>query len=117
MTQVQLPPKFQPHPEVAAGAITLNQAVMMIRRGWLTHDGARFLLPPRAWPYLPQPEPQQAQAEQPKRFGLIHSIKNWSKQYARATANSARACNGFGSTAPLAKRLTGERRSLRGYLN
>jgi hypothetical protein len=80
MTQVQLPPRFQSHPEVAAGAITLDQAAMMIRRGWLTHDGARFLLPPRAWALLPKPLPQPAQAEQPKRFALIRSI--WSKQYA-----------------------------------
>jgi hypothetical protein len=82
MTQVQLPPKFQPHPEVAAGAITLEQAVMMIRRGWLSYEGACFLLPPKAWLLLPKPEPQQAQTEQPKRFGLIRSLKNWSKQYA-----------------------------------
>jgi hypothetical protein len=81
MTQVQLPPRFQSHPEVAAGVITLDQAAMMIERGWLTYDGARFLLPPRAWPYLPKPAPQSAQTEQPKRLGLIHSIKNWRKQY------------------------------------
>jgi hypothetical protein len=60
MTQVKLPPRFQSHPECAAGAITLDQAAMMIRRGWLTHDDARFLLPPRAWPLLPQPaQPKQ----------------------------------------------------------
>jgi hypothetical protein len=80
--QVQLPPKFQPHPEVAAGAITLDQAVMMIRQGWLTYEGACYLLPPRAWPLLPKPVPQQAQAKQPKRFGLMHSLRNWSNQYA-----------------------------------
>jgi hypothetical protein len=79
MTQVQLPPKFTAHPEVAAGAITLDQAVMMIHRGWLTHDGARFLLPPRAWALLPQPA--QAEQNQNQGRGLIHSIKNWSKQY------------------------------------
>ena len=56
MTQaVKLPPKFTAHPEVAAGAITLDQAVMMIERGWLTYEGACYLLPARAWPYLPQP--------------------------------------------------------------
>lgn len=82
MTQAQLPPQFQSHPECAAGAITLDQAAMMIERGWLTHDGAHFLLPPRAWDLLPKPVPQPAEAEQPKRFGLIRSLKNWSKQYA-----------------------------------
>jgi hypothetical protein len=82
MTQVQLPPKFTAHPEVASGAITLDQAVMMIERGWLTYEGGCYLLPARAWPYLPQPAPQPVQAEQSKRLGLIHSIKNWSKQYA-----------------------------------
>jgi hypothetical protein len=82
MTQVQLPPQFTAHPEVAAGAITIDQAVMMIRRGWLTYEGACYLLPPRAWPLLPKPAPQPAQAKQPKRFALIHSLKFWSKQYA-----------------------------------
>jgi hypothetical protein len=58
--QVKLPPKFQPHPECAAGILTLDQAAMMIRMGWLTHEGAQFVLPPRAWPLLPQPEQEQA---------------------------------------------------------
>jgi hypothetical protein len=82
MTQAQLPPRFQSHPECAAGAITLDQAAMMIHKGWLTHDGARFLLPPRAWALLPKPAPQSAKAEQVQRLGFIRSIKNWSKQYA-----------------------------------
>ncbi len=82
MTQVQLPPKFQPHPEVAAGAITLDQAVMLMERGWLTYEGACYLLPPRAWPLLPKPAPKPAQAKQPKRFALIRNITNWRKQYA-----------------------------------
>lgn len=82
MTQAQLPPRFQSHPEVAAGAITLDQAAMMIERGWLNHDGARFLLPPRAWPLLPKPAPQPAQAEQPKRLSLIQLLNDWSKKYA-----------------------------------
>lgn len=55
MTEVQLPPRFQPHPEVAAGAITVDQAAMMIQNGWLTYEGACFLLPPRAWGLLPKP--------------------------------------------------------------
>jgi hypothetical protein len=78
MTQVQLPPKFTAHPEVAAGTITLDQAVMMIHRGWLTIEGACYLLPARAWPYLPQ----QTQAEQPQVKGWFRKLKNWSKQYA-----------------------------------
>ncbi len=78
MTQVQLPPKFTAHPEVAAGAITLDQAAMMIRRGWLTYEGACYLLPARAWPYLPQPD----EAMQPQGKGWVHSLRKWSKQYA-----------------------------------
>jgi hypothetical protein len=76
MTQVQLPPRFQSHPEVAAGAITLDQAAMMIRRGWLTNEGARFLLPPRAWPYLPQPVQQPAQAVRVQRGGWMQHLRN-----------------------------------------
>ncbi|MGB8699118.1 MAG: hypothetical protein WCD18_06860 [Thermosynechococcaceae cyanobacterium] len=56
MTQVQLPPCFPSHPEVAAGVITLDQAAMMIRCGWLTYEGACYLLPPSAWLLLPKPE-------------------------------------------------------------
>jgi hypothetical protein len=81
MNTLQLP-NFKNHPECAAGAITLDQAAMMIERGWLTHDGARFLLPPRAWALLPKPVPKPAQAVRVQRFALIRSIKNWSKQYA-----------------------------------
>jgi hypothetical protein len=71
MTQAQLPPRFQSHPECAAGSITLDQAAMMIERGWLTHDVARFLLPPRAWALLPKPAPQTAQAERMQRRGWM----------------------------------------------
>jgi hypothetical protein len=49
MTRVELPPQFQPHPECAAGVITIDQAVMMIHLGWLTSEGARWMFPPIAW--------------------------------------------------------------------
>jgi hypothetical protein len=28
----------------------------MIRNGWLTYEGAQFVLSPNAWPLLPNPE-------------------------------------------------------------
>jgi hypothetical protein len=71
MNTLQLP-NFKNHPECAAGAITLDQAAMMIRRGWLTHDGARFLLPPRAWALLPKP----AQAVRVQRGGWMQHLRN-----------------------------------------
>jgi hypothetical protein len=72
MNQVQLPPRFQPHPECAAGILTLDQAAMMIRIGWLTLEGAQFVLPPSAWPYLPQPKQQLAQVGRSQRLeGMI----------------------------------------------
>jgi hypothetical protein len=74
MTQVQLPPKFQPHPEVAAGAITLDQAIMLIEWGWLSYEGACYVLPPRAWALLPQPKP--AQVTQPKRWRWMQRLRN-----------------------------------------
>jgi hypothetical protein len=73
MTQVQLPPKFQPHPEVAAGVVTLDQAVMMMERDWLTYEGACYLLPPRAWPLLPK----SAETMQPQGKGWVHKLKHW----------------------------------------
>jgi hypothetical protein len=54
MTKVQLPPQFQSHPECAAGIVTIDQAIVMIERGMLTHDGARYLFPPKVWILLPQ---------------------------------------------------------------
>jgi hypothetical protein len=54
MTKVQLPPQFQSHPECAAGIVTIDQAIVMIERGMLTHDGARYLFPPKVWNLLPQ---------------------------------------------------------------
>jgi hypothetical protein len=54
MTQVQLPPQFQSHPECAAGIVTIDQAIEMINRGWLTYEGARWMFPPKVWVLLPQ---------------------------------------------------------------
>ncbi|HEY9826768.1 MAG TPA: hypothetical protein V6D19_15105 [Stenomitos sp.] len=54
MCELQLP-QFQSHPECAAGLITVDQAIALIQRGWLTLEGAQYLLPPRAWVLLPQP--------------------------------------------------------------
>jgi hypothetical protein len=72
--QVKLPPKFQPHPECAAGILTLDQAAMMIRMGWLTQEGAQFVLPPRAWPLLPQPEQEPAQVKR-SHWGWLRRLR------------------------------------------
>jgi hypothetical protein len=80
MLEVQLPTKFQPHPEQATGIITLDQAAMMIRSGDLSHEGARFLLPPRAWELLPKPAPQTDKVKQRQRWRWIHRFRNWRQQ-------------------------------------
>ena len=67
----QLPPKFQPHPEQAVGLISVDDASRMIQLGWLTHEGAYYLLPPNAWMLLPQPP--QVEAE-PQRKGWIERL-------------------------------------------
>jgi hypothetical protein len=54
MSKVQLPPQFQHHPECAAGVVTIDQAIVMIERGMLTHEGARYLFPPKVWSLLPK---------------------------------------------------------------
>jgi hypothetical protein len=69
MHQVQLPPKFQPHPECAAGIITIDQAIFMIKNGWLTLDGAYFLLPPKTWFMLPKPKPLSKSIKRRRWFG------------------------------------------------
>ncbi len=56
MTQLQLP-RFQSHPECTAGVITMEDVRLLISLGWLTCEGAQYLLPKGAW----QPS---AQAEQ-----------------------------------------------------
>ena len=66
--QVQLPPKFQQHPELATGIITLENALVLIQEGWLTYEGACYLLPPSAWSLLPKPP--QVEAE-PQRQGWL----------------------------------------------
>jgi hypothetical protein len=76
--QVKLPPRFQSHPECAAGILTLEQAAMMIRNGWLTHEGAQFVLPPIAWPLLPQPEQELAQVKRSHLWGWLKRVKFWS---------------------------------------
>jgi hypothetical protein len=63
MTQIQLPPKFKSHPECAAGIITIEQAKFMIDKGWLSLEGARFLLPPQIWFMLPKSKPRNNQAK------------------------------------------------------
>ncbi len=79
MNSIQLPLRFQPHAECAAGILTIDQAAMMIRRGWLTYEGAQFVLPPRAWPLLPQPEQQPTQVERSQRWGWVRWLKLWRK--------------------------------------
>ena len=67
---VQLPPKFQPHPEQAVGLISVDDAVRMIKLDWLTYEGACYL-PPSAWLLLPQPP--QVEAE-PQRQGWLERL-------------------------------------------
>ena len=69
--KVQLPPKFQQHPELATGIITLEDALILIQEGWLTYEGACCLLPPSAWSLLPKPP--QVEAE-PKTHGWLHKV-------------------------------------------
>lgn len=48
MTSIQLP-QFQPHPECAAGIITSEDVRLLISLGWLTPEGAQYLLPKGHW--------------------------------------------------------------------
>jgi hypothetical protein len=59
----QLPPKFQPHPEQAVGIISIDDATTMIKLGWLTYEGACYVLPPRAWMLLPKPPRVEAEPQ------------------------------------------------------
>ena len=61
--QVQLPPKFQQHPELATGIITLENALVLIQEGWLTYEGACYLLPPSAWSLLPKAPASRGRAK------------------------------------------------------
>jgi hypothetical protein len=72
--EIQLPPRFQPHPEQAVGLITVDDASRMIKRGWLTYEGACYVLPPRAWVLLPKPP--QVEAE-PQRQGWLERLRGW----------------------------------------
>jgi hypothetical protein len=56
MNDIQLP-RFQPHPECAAGLITIDDAIAMLECGWLTIEGACYILPPQSWVLFPQPIP------------------------------------------------------------
>jgi hypothetical protein len=49
---LQLPPKFQSHPECSVGIMTLEDAQFFIGQGWLTLEGAQFLFPESAWDVL-----------------------------------------------------------------
>jgi hypothetical protein len=49
---LQLPPKFQSHPECSVGIMTLEDAQFLIGQGWLTLEGAQFLFPEGAWDVL-----------------------------------------------------------------
>lgn len=59
MEKLQLP-IFQSHPENAAGLLMLDQAIELIKQGHLSLEGARFILPPIAWPLLPEPKQTQS---------------------------------------------------------
>ncbi|MGB8701868.1 MAG: hypothetical protein WCD18_20830 [Thermosynechococcaceae cyanobacterium] len=51
MSQLQLA-RFQPHPECASGLMTLDDARFLLSQGWLTIEGARYMLPKVDWERL-----------------------------------------------------------------
>jgi hypothetical protein len=73
-SQAKLPPYFQPHPENAAGIVTLDQAMFMIENNMLSLEGAYYLLPPHAWPMLPKPVEVQRK-QQPKRWKWLEFLR------------------------------------------
>jgi hypothetical protein len=79
MNSVELPTKFQGHPENATALVTQEDICYLILSGRLTYEGAQLILPPHVWPYLPKPVPQQAQTEPPQRRGWMERLKMWRK--------------------------------------
>jgi hypothetical protein len=73
--RVQLPTKFQPHPENTAVLLTLEDICYLIREKKLTHEGAQLILEPSVWPYLPKPQP--AQAKRSQRGGWWEWLSAW----------------------------------------
>jgi hypothetical protein len=53
MSTIQLP-QFQSSPENSVGLMTLDDAWLLITKGWLTVEGAQYLFPEKAWDLLPQ---------------------------------------------------------------
>jgi hypothetical protein len=53
MSTIQLP-QFQSAPESSVGLMTLDDAWILITKGWLTVEGAQYLFPEKAWDLLPQ---------------------------------------------------------------
>jgi hypothetical protein len=51
MARLQLA-KFSSHPECAIGIMTLEDAKYLIIQGWLTVEGAKYLLPRNSWDLL-----------------------------------------------------------------
>jgi hypothetical protein len=51
MARLQLA-KFPSHPECAIGIMTLEDAKFLIAQGWLTVEGAQYLLPEKSWDLL-----------------------------------------------------------------
>jgi hypothetical protein len=82
MKSAQLPPIPAKYPENAAGSITLDQAVMLMKQGDLSYEGACYLLPVMAWPFLPKQTPKSPRANaQPKRRGCLCGLKFWRKRH------------------------------------
>jgi hypothetical protein len=67
MKSAQLPQRFAKNPETAAGAITLDQAAMLMKQGDLSYAGACYLLPVSAWSLLPKQSPTNKERAQPKK--------------------------------------------------
>jgi hypothetical protein len=51
MARLQLA-KFPSHPECSIGVMTLEDAKYLIIQGWLTIEGAQYLLPKNSWDLL-----------------------------------------------------------------
>lgn len=62
MSTIQLP-QFKSHPECSVGLLTLDDAWFLMTQGWLTVEGAQYLLPTKAWDLLPQKTSSHIQAK------------------------------------------------------
>jgi hypothetical protein len=79
MNSVELPTKFQGHPENATALVTQEDICYLILSGRLTYEGAQLILPPHVWPYLPKPVPAPAKVKRSHLWGWLKQVKFWSR--------------------------------------